>query len=357
MKQFIRCASGIKMMAGISVLLLFLNGGFGISPDLEAQTPFYQGKTVRIVVGSAPGGLYDRWARLLARYMPKYIPGNPEFITQNMPGAGSLVATNYVYGVAKPDGLTLGMFQYHMYMEQLIGRKEVQFDLYKFNWIGSQEKSQMMFYVRADSPYKSMGDILKAKEPPKCGGSGTADNTFMLAKILDETIGAKINTVLGYKGGSEVDLAMERGEVICRATRIPVHFSREPFITWDRKGFDRHLLQTGRRRDEKLLEVPTIYELMNEHKTPDVSRRVAQAILAGDEFGRPMVAPPGTLPERVKILREAYVRAMKDPELLAEVKKGNMDVDPSTGEELQALVKEVMDQPSEVVERIKILLR
>lgn len=170
-------------------------------PSIQAQTEsFYRGKTIRVIVGTTSGGQYDRWARLLSQHMPKYIPGNPDMIVQNMPGAGSLVAANYVYGVAKPDGLTLGMFTYYIYMDQLLGHKEVRFDLRRFNWIGSQEKSQMILLVRADSPYKSIEDILKAKEPPKCGATGTSDSSYVLAKLLEESLGAKFQMVTGYQG-------------------------------------------------------------------------------------------------------------------------------------------------------------
>ena len=322
----------------------------------QPQTPFYQKKTIQVIVGSAPGGLYDRWGRLLAQHMGKYIPGNPNLVAQNMPGGGSMVATNYLYGLAKPDGLTVGMFQTHMYLQQLVGIPEVKYDVRKFNWLGSQEKGQMMLYIRADSPYKSMDDIMKAKEPPKCGGSGAADQTALLTRLLEETIGAKFIRVLGYPGGSDVDLAMERGEVVCRATRITVHFSREPFLTWDKKGFDRHLLQASRKRDPRLGDVPTIYELMDKYKTPEVGRRLAQVILSGDELGRPMIAPPGVPADRVKILREAYNKALADPELIAEVTKSRLDMDPSTGEEIEAVVKEIMDQPPEVVALLKKIL-
>lgn len=333
-----------------SILLFAL---LGTRAGLKAQASFYQGKTVHIVVGSTPGGLYDRWARLFGRYMGKYIPGTPDLIVQNMPGGGSMVAANYLYGVAKSDGLTVGMFQTYMYLQQLTVQREVKFDLRKFNWIGSQEKGTMMLYVRADSPYKSIEDIMKAKEPPKCGASGTTDQSNLMAKLLEETIGAKFQVVLGYPGGSEVDLAMERGEVICRTTRITVHLSREPFLTWDKKGYDRHLLQAGKERDPRIGDVPTLYELMDKYKTPQVSSRVAQVILAGEELGRPMVAPPGTPPDRVKILREAYARALKDPDLISEVKKSRIEIDPSTGEEVEGLVNEMMNQPPEVIERLK----
>lgn len=341
----------------ISLVFLFYGcWNLGFHAALQAQEPFYKGKTIRIIVGFTPGGFYDRWARLFAKHMPKYIPGSPEMIVQNMPGAGSLVATNYVYSVAKPDGLTVGMFQYNIYMDQLVGRKEVQFDVRKFGWIGSPVGEAVLLYMRADAAYRSIRDIVKAKEPPKCGSSGTAGSDYILAKMLEESIGAKFNTVLGYPGGSEIDLAVEKGEVVCRAHNISAHFGREPFNSWHKKDFDRHIVQTGRKRDSRLADTPTIYELFDEYRTPDLSRRVAQVMLVGGEFGRPMLATPGTPPERTKILREAYAKALKDPELLAEAKKGKMEVDPSTGEELEELVKKVMEQPKEVIERVRKLL-
>ena len=339
----------LTILLGLLVILIQ-------SAQAPGQAPFYEKKTIQVIIGSAPGGLYDRWGRLFAQYLGKYIPGNPNLVAQNMPGGGSMIATNYLYGLAKPDGLTIGMFQTFMYLQQLVGVPEVKYDVRKFNWLGSQEKGQMMLYIRADSPYKSMDDILKAKEPPKCGGSGASDQTALLTRLLEETIGAKFIRVLGYPGGSEVDLAMERGEVVCRATRITVHFSREPFVTWDRKGFDRHLVQAGKRRDPRLTDVPTIYELMDRYKTPESGRRLAQVILSGDELGRPMIAPPGVPADRIKILREAYNKALKDPELIAEVTKSRLDMEPSTGEEIEAIVKEIMDQPPEVVPLVKKIL-
>ncbi|MBI2357605.1 MAG: hypothetical protein HYV04_01595, partial [Deltaproteobacteria bacterium] len=209
-------------------------------------------------------------------------------------------------------------------------------------------------YMRSDAPFKSMGDIIKAKEPPKCGGSGTISG--VLNNLLEETLGAKFNMVLGYRDGPETDLGVERGEVVCRAMDLVSHFVREPFLTWHKTGFDRHLVQTPRKRDHRIPDTPTIWELMDTYKTPEVSRRAAQTILAGGEFGRPIMAPPGTPPERVKILREAYAKAMRDPGLIAEAKKGRLDMDPSTGEELQTLANEVTSQPAEVVERVKKIL-
>ena len=339
----------IKVFAAVALLTLFIGSPHG----LLAQTNFYQGKTIAIIVGTVPGGLYDLWGRLFGRIMGKYIPGNPSMVVRNMPGGGSMIAANYLSGVAKPDGLTIGMFQTHMYLQQMVRQPEVKFDVLKFNWLGSQEKGTMVLYIRGDSPYRSIDEIIKAKEPPKCGATGLSDQTTLFTRLLEETIGARFTGVLGYKGGSDVDLAMERGEIICRATRITVHFSREPFLTWDKNGFDRHLVQAGDKRDPRLQDTPTIFELMDKYKTAEVGRRFARVLLAGDELGRPMVAPPAVAPERVKILREAYSKALKDPELLDEVKRSRLDMEPITGEEIEATYKELMDQPPAVVSLVK----
>ena len=326
------------------------------SSALAQSETFYNGKTVRIIVGFTPGGFYDRWARLLSRYMPKYIPGNPNFLVQNMPGASSVIAANYVFNLAKADGLTILVPINSLYLDQIAGRKEVKFDVRKFEFIGTQEKAPTLLYFRADSPFKTLEDIIKAKEAPKCGSTGTASTGYLLAKIMDEAFKAKLNTVSGYQGGAEIDIAVERGEIVCRGMDIPPHFGREPFDSWHKKGFDRHILQSGPKRDPRMGDAPTLFELMDQFKTPEVIRGVARVIMASGDFGRPMLIGPGNPPDRVKMLRDAYAKAMRDPGLVEEVKKGQMDMEHTPGEELQALMKEMMNQPREVVERVKKVL-
>jgi len=344
----------------IAAMLFFLTSvswNLGFPPALQAQAePFYKGKTIRIVVGFTPVGFYDRWARLLARYMPKYIPGNPEIVVQNMPGAGGLIAANHVYSVAKPDGLTLASISYGAYLDQLVGRKEVQYDVHKFHWIGSPEKSDVVFYMRSDAPYKSIEDIRQAQVPPKCGSTGTAGSDYILARLLEETLGLKINSVMGYPGGAEIDLAVEKGEVQCRGMTAAPFFGREPFLTWRKKNFVRVLVFGGQKRDPRIPDTPTIYEIFEKERVPEESRRVADVILRGGDFGRPLVAPPGTPPERIKILREAHARSLKDSDLLGEAKKGRMEVEPVSGQELEELVRRIMDQPPTVIARVKKVL-
>jgi tripartite-type tricarboxylate transporter receptor subunit TctC len=317
---------------------------------------FYKGKTLRFVVGSGSGAFYDQWGRLIARHWARHLAGNPNIVVQNMPGAASLTAMNYVYGVTKPDGLTVVLPNNSIYIEQLIGRKEVQFDLKKFHWIGSASQDSIIFYMRADTPFKTVADIVRAKQAPSCGGSGTNSSDYIVAKILELALGAKINSVVGYPGGTEADLAVEKGEIVCRAHTLAAHFAREPFIGWHKKGFDRHLLQSGRKRDPRAAEAPTIYEILDEAKVSNHHRRVAQALLSGGEFGRPVLVTPGTPPSRVKMLRESFLKTLNDPELLAEAKKARMDVEYTSGEDLDALAKEVLSQPAEVVEQAKRIL-
>jgi tripartite-type tricarboxylate transporter receptor subunit TctC len=337
--------------------LLSLASFFGMPRNAGAQSDFfYKGKTIRIYIGSTAGGFYDRWGRLFARYMGKYIPGNPEIIAQNMPGAGSVISANHVFNVAKPDGLSLVMPLNSVYVDQLAGRKEVQFDLRKFHWIGSPAVESVIFYMRADTPYKTIADVIKAKEPPKCGGTGTASSDYILSKILEEMVGAKFNSVLGYAGGSEIDIAVEKNEVVCRAHSTSAHFGREPFDTWHKKGFDRHLVQTSRKRDSRAADVPTTHEIFDQYKVSANNRRVADIVLAAGDFGRPLMVTPGTPADRIKVLRDAFLKTLSDPEAVTEAKKARMDIDPTPGEELESLVKEIFDAPPEVAERVKKIL-
>jgi tripartite-type tricarboxylate transporter receptor subunit TctC len=211
-------------------------------------------------------------------------------------------------------------------------------------------------YMRADTPYKSIEDVRNAKEPPRCGAQGTSDTAYYLPKLFEETLGAKFNLVQGYPGGPEIDLAVERGEIHCRAFTIEAFLSREPYHTWRKKGFVRNIIQTGKKRDAKLAETPTIWELMDKYKTPEASRRLAMVVLASGSLGRPMIGTPGIPPDRVKMLRDAFDATMKDKEFLADLDKRQFDLDPSTGVELEKIVKEIMTQPPDVIARLKKLL-
>lgn len=335
------------MIFAVSLLCLLIG-----SPVVQAQTPYYHGKTITFVTGSQPGELFDLYVRTIGQFLVKHIPGNPNLIVQNMPGAGHMIAANYMYTIAKPDGLTLAGTLATLYMDQLVGRPEVKYDWGKFSWIGNAGKSPMLLYMRADTPYRTIEDVRNAKEPPKCGSTGIANPGYVVPKLLEETTGARFNVVLGYRGGSSIDLAVERGEVVCRAFSIEAYFSREPFHTWRQKNFVRILVQGGKTRDEKLPDVPTFDEVMNQYKTPEIGRRLVTAMLASSDFFRPHFGPPGMRPEHVRILREAYMKTMKDPAFLAEAEHRKLEIHPTSGDDLAALIKDVMSQPPQVIERM-----
>jgi tripartite-type tricarboxylate transporter receptor subunit TctC len=338
------------MFSAVAVLtVLYVSHG-------QAQEPFYKGKTITILAGAGAGNVYDLYARLFARHMGKYIPGNPDIIVQNMAGAASMIAANHLYNVSKPDGLTIGAIFPALYFDQLIGRSEVKFDWSKFIWLGSPVQSEHLLYMRADTPYKSIEDAMKTATPPKCGATGTTSTAYYIPKLLDQTIGTNFEIILGYKTGTDIDLAVERGEVICRAFTITAFFAREPFFTWVKTNFVRILTQTGKKRDARLKDVPTVHELMDKYKTDDAGRRLANLILAGGQFGRPYVLPPNTPADKVKILREAFAKTIQDEAVIADGKQKQLEFDPSTAEELDKLAKEVMSQAPETVTRMKKLL-
>ena len=242
------------MKAILSWLLLFLVW----TSSARAQSPFYAGKTITVVAGVSAGSAYDLYARLMAQHMGKHIPGNPTFVVQNMTGAGSIIGANYIYNISKPDGLTIGAIQPSIFFNQLVNQKEVKFDWGKFTWIGSSDKSDHLLYMRADLPYKSLAEVRRAPEPPKCGSTGAGTSGSYIPKMLEEILGTKFTIVAGYQGGGEIDLAVERGELQCRALTIQAYHSREPYHTWRRTNFARIVMQTGRTRDPRLADAPTL---------------------------------------------------------------------------------------------------
>jgi tripartite-type tricarboxylate transporter receptor subunit TctC len=332
---------------GLLALALF-------SSSAAAQAPYYQGKTIRIVVGYPTGSVHDLWARLIAPRLTKNISGNPDTIIQNMPGAGSMTATNFIYAVAKADGLTVGVNNAALYLNQLLKKKEAQFDWSKFNWIGSTTRTFPMLYMWANTPYKTIHDVRTAAVPPKCGVTGTGNTGYYFPRLLEETIGAKFQLVTGYQGGAEIELAVERGEVQCRAFSSQVFFGREPFPTWRSKNLVRVLVQTGKRRDPRLPETPLFSELMDQYKTPEGQRRLVSVMLGSSEFGiAPMFGPPGVPAEQVKILRAAYAKAVTNSDLVAEAKKQGLEPELIPGEEIEGLAREVMTQPPEIIAAMK----
>jgi tripartite-type tricarboxylate transporter receptor subunit TctC len=213
-----------------------------------------------------------------------------------------------------------------------------------------------MMYMRTDTPYKTIEDVRTAARAPKCGTSSVTSTGYYIPKLLEEAIGAKFEIVTGYQAGQDVDLAVERGEVVCRSFTITAFHAREPYFSWRKNNFVHVLYQTGRRRDPRLKDVPTMNELMDKHKTAVPVRQLAKAILIASDLGRPIVAAPAVPADRIKILRDAFDKSVSDPAFLAEAERRRLEIDPSGGADIETLAKEAMSTPADVVDRMRKVL-
>ncbi len=305
---------------------------------LAAHAQYYAGKTITIIVGYKPGGGYDRTARMLARHLPEHIPGKPAVIVQNMPGANSLIAANHIYNVAKPDGLTIGTFNRNLPIAQLLKVDGVKFDMTKFAWIGSAASESTILAIRADLPYKSIEDLKKAKEPVVIGATGPGANTYDFPLLLKEMLGLNLKVVSGYSSSSDIMLAIERKEVDGRAGSFS---SIRPFI--DRKL----VVPVVRARATE----PGIEKLpVDENLAPNARAKAIMALRSAPEvIGRPYVMPPNTPVELVQAMQAAFEKAIKSPELSAEAKKAKAELEFVPGKQAVEVMKEVLDQPEDVV--------
>lgn len=299
----------------------------------------YEGKTVTIVVGFKTGGGYDRTARILARHLPKYLPGKPNVIVQNMPGANSIIAANHVYSVAKPDGLTLGTFNRNLVLAQLTNVSGVKFDLTKFAWVGSAASESTILAIRADLPYKSFDELRKSGKTIVIGATGPGANTYDFPLLLKELLGADFKIVSGYSSSSDIMLAVERKEVDGRAG------SYSSLASFVERGVVRPLIR-ARAVEPGIEKLP-----VDENLATSPRAKAIMALRSAPEVvGRPFVMTPGTPEPMLKLMREAFAKAIKDPELIAEAKKAKMDLEYMPGDEALKLIREVLTQPKDVVD-------
>jgi len=308
-----------------------------------AVEAFYKGKTITVIVGNSAGGGYDLYTRLLARHMGKHIPGNPTLIVQNMPGAGSLVATNHLYNAAAKDGTVFGSVDRGIPGEQLIGTEGVQYDANKFNWIGSMNEEVSVCVARADSPVKTFDEMFS--KPLKIGGTGPGADTDMFPNFLNAVLGTKFDLVSGYPGGNDINLAMERNEVQgrCGWSWSSVKSTRPD---WVKNGFINILVQMALHKHPDLPNVPLIMDYAKDEKT----KNMMEVVFARQTMGRPLVAPPGVPPERIEALRKAFVDTMNDPDLKAEAEKSQQELSVISGDDIQKLVARILQTPKDQVD-------
>jgi len=318
----------------------------------HAQTTFYEGKTVRVIVGLAAGGGYDLYARTLARHLGKHIPGNPAVIVENMTGAGSVIAANYLYKIARPDGLTIGHYLGGIALQQLLGKSGIEFDARSFRYIGVPAQDNFIIGVHKSTGITDVNAWIASKQIVKFGGIGPGAGSDDIPKILAATINLPAQVVSGYKGTADTRLAFNNGEV--QATSNAWESTKSTWKNELNSGMLKVVLQANLKSHPELKNIPVSYEMA---KTEEAKTLMATVLRANSPTVRPFMAPPGTPEEPVQILRKAFMTTMNDPEFLTETKKANLDINPLDGAELEQHIKEIFKLDAAQIAKLKEILK
>jgi tripartite-type tricarboxylate transporter receptor subunit TctC len=315
----------------------------------QSAADFYKGRNVDLYIGYSAGGGYDLYARLLARHMGKYLPGNPTVVPKNMEGAGSLRLANWLYNVAPKDGSAFGMIGRGTGFDPLLGHKAAQFDATRFTWIGSMNNEVSICVAWHTTGITKFEDILTKQLV--VGGTSAAADTDQFPRVTNGVLGTKMRVITGYPGGNEVGLAMERGEVQgrCGWSWSSVKSTRPDWIDGKRINI---LVQLALSKHPDLADVPLIVDLAKD----DEQRQILRIIFARQVMGRPLLAPPDVPADRAEILRKAFMDTMQDKEFLADADKAQMEITPVGGAEIQALVKELYGLPATVAQKAAALV-
>jgi len=335
----------VLMFAAIFILTANKNELFG------AQSAF-EGKAIRIVVGFSAGGGFDTYSRAIARHMGKHIPGNPSMVVENMTGAGSIVAANHVYRVAKPDGLTIGNFHGFQILNQVLGAPGIEFDARKLEWLGVPVQDTGACALTKASGIGSIEQWQAAKQPVKLGGVGPGDASYGMARVLKEVLGLPVQPIPGYKGTADIRLAAESGEIAGGC------WQWESIKVMWRKGLETGdanlVLQLVAKPHPELPKVPLAVSLA---KTDEARTLLQAAVHDPNSITRPYSLPPGTPKDRVKILQKAFMDTMKDPEFLADAKKSQLDLDPVSPEEVENTVARFFKLDPTLIARLREILK
>lgn len=310
----------------------------------EDVAAFYKGKQITLVISAGAGGGFDTYGRLLTRHFGRHIPGQPGMVPQNMPGAGGIKATNFMYNNARKDGTFIAIVHSAMTTASVLAPNKAQFDATKINWIGNIEDETSLCVAWHAAPAKTAQDMLTKEFI--VGGTGVGGNLEIYPRVMNSILGAKIKVISGYKGGNDVVLAMERGEVQGRCS-WPLSSIRSTRPEWLAQKKINILLQTGLEKEAELPHVPLIMDFV---KNED-DRAVMELIFASRSFLRPVLAPPGVPADRIAALRASFMATMKDKAFLADASKQHITVNPKQGESMQALITKIHKTPKAVVER------
>jgi hypothetical protein len=326
----------------------------GASPATSRAEDFYRGKTIRVIVGFAAGGGYDTYARAVTRHMGKHIPGNPSFVVENMDGAGSLLAANYLYNKAEADGLTLGSWNNLMILQQALGAKAIRFDSRRFGWIGAPSHSRSVCAVMGFTGLKTLNDVLNSKQALKMGATRAGSTTDDLPKLMNMFMKTKFNVISGYTGTAKIRVALQSRELdgACWGWESMGVTARSLL---NAEGDNRLIpyIIDGTSEDPEVKDLPQFTDAIKDRADLaafDVWRKPK-------EFERPLTLPPKAPKERLEILRRAYKETLHDPAFLAEARKSKLVIEHVPGERIERVVTEILSSSPATREKLQFLVR
>lgn len=335
----------VAMLMRVSAVLSALIIGAPVVAWASPPSDFFKGKTIKIITSTGPGGTYDLIARLLARRMPRYIPGRPDMVVENMPGAGNVLATNYMYNIAPKDGTVIATVHDAMPLYQVLNGRGVRFNANRFNWLGSTGPQNEAIIVWHTAGVKTIEQA--RKKPVILGATGAGSGIAIIPAAMNHVLGTKFKIVLGYKSSEDVNLAMERGEVEARAFSMGGILAKH--ADWMKKKKIYVIAQAGAERERDMPNAPLLTELA---KTAE-QRKIMRLISSPSAFGYPFLAPPGVPPNRLAILRKAFKAALADPVFLAEAAKAHIALKPTSGGELAAFARETVGASPAIIAKAR----
>lgn len=316
---------------------------------------YYAGKTIRMLVFGAAGGGYDTYTRMIARYMPKYIPGNPNTVVENMTGAGGLVLANYLFKKAKPDGTVFGTFNNSLIVQQALGDKRIRVDFDKYGWIGAPSVGAPMCMVMGFTGLKTLEDVIKNKKPLKVGTTRAGSTGYDLPLILNKTLGTNFEVIPGYSGTATTRVALQKRELQAFCSQWEsMRVTARAML--DAKGDDKlipFIINERVWEDPEVKNLPTFKEAIKDPKKYAIYENWAFQM----DFQRAYALPPGTPKDRLEILRKAFDQTLKDPDLLKDADKSKLVITAVPGQKVDKLVRAILDMPPDVKEQLSFLVR
>lgn len=334
-----------RLIIGIAAAALAATGFSGSAQAQEAVAKFYKGKNVTLLIGYPPGGGYNRYGRTVARHISKHIPGKPNIIVKNMPGAGSLISANYLYNVAPKDGSIFGIFAGGIAMDALIGGKKTNFDSRKFTWLGSANESTSACFAWHTAKQKTLADVMKNQLV--VGASSGGSSTFAWPTAMNNVLGTKFKIVAGYPGSKAIILAMEKGEVqgLCGYFLSSIRSVRPKWLP--EKKVKILVMEAVKPHPD----FPNVKTVMDYAKTED-DKKILNIVFGWQVMGRPFAAPPGIPADRAAALRKAFWDTMKDPKFLADAKKSRLQIEARTHKQVQDYLDKAWETPKPLVQKV-----